>query len=429
MSNIRAKMEKNDTKNGPKGMVMPTERTGVKRTEVNKNALEVLMPDLGEFIQDQIKKERKGGYLTVQILAERATDYFRIRVTAKRMRRALNRLGYEYKRRSGKYVNRRHEAKNLAKLKEYCEWVASVVSYNEETGLYNFTIPVGFGDGANEYTKSFRQWSWILRGDPVLATCEKPRKDHRDNGTRINMLGAVYSNSHDMDSFTAWSSRETGKNPYASTEDIVNHTVAHVLPNLPEHSGAVYVLDNASNNKKVDDDLKGATCDQVHDWLIDCDPDQERLQKFWDDEASKCSTEKQTKAALFRYIRAHVDEFTILAHIVREKPGVELRYLPAYYPECNPIELVWAFIKNAYKATSVNLKWRERLDIAIAGVTEEQIEKSFDKSIRYCLDRLLELRKQEPVHGTGEVLDEGEDMVAYEEDEDMDSEDEWLNNE
>ena len=123
---------------------------------------------------------------------------------------------------------------------------------------------------------------------------------------------------------------------------------------------------------------------------------------------------------MFRYIRTHVDEFTELAQLLRRN-DIKLKYLPAYYPECNPIELVWAQIKKAYKKTDSSLPWRQRLDEAHAEVKEEQIEKAFDHCIRYCLDRLVELREKGQVHE-----DVGEDTAVIYDDGD-DSEDEWVN--
>ena len=60
--------------------------------------------------------------------------------------------------------------------------------------------------------------------------------------------------------------------------------------------------------------------------------------------------------------------------------------------------------------------------MAHSKITEEQIELSFDRSIRYCLDRLVELRATAGVHG-GEGR---EDQVIYDGDHDEDHE-EWIN--
>ena len=159
----------------------------------------------------------------------------------------------------------------------------------------------------------------------------------------------------------------------------------------------------------------------MHDWINENDPNPQRFQLWWDEESKKCSTANQEKKALFRYIRDNIDELTDLAVFLRSV-GRELRYLPAYYPECNPIEMIWAHIKREYKATDVNKPWRERLDEAHEKITEKQIDAAFDHSIRYCLTRLQELRRNGTVHN------ENEDFVVYDDHEDHDSEDEWLNN-
>ena len=121
------------------------------------------------------------------------------------------------------------------------------------------------------------------------------------------------------------------------------------------------------------------------------------------------------------YIRANIDDFTELALHLRQN-GRTLRYLPKYYPECNPIELVWAYIKQEYKKTDSKLPWRQRLDLAHEGVTEDQIEKCFDKSIRYCLDRLMEFNQCEDVHRVEkdyEIIDDADNEEWMEEEEDQ----------
>ena len=47
----------------------------------------------------------------------------------------------------------------------------------------------------------------------------------------------------------------------------LRHAWHHVLPNLPRGTGAVYVLDNASNNKKIEDGLGGRTSEEIQDWI------------------------------------------------------------------------------------------------------------------------------------------------------------------
>ena len=421
LGRINQQVNADNDKNGPEGFVMPSNRTGVQRDGVNATALEAILPEMDEFIRDEIIKARKAGHLTVKILAEKATAYFAPcgQIKPKRMKRTLNRLGYQYGDRKGVFMNRRHDPENLKRLKDFCEWVYENVVYNATTGRYFFTIPVAFGDGANEYTKAFRPRSWMLCKDPVLGTCEKPRK--KEQGQRVNMLGAIYSNSFDMDSMTAWNSEDKDRNSYAKSDDIVKHTRDHVLPNLPSGTGAVYVLDNASNNKKLEDDVHIMTSAQLQDWINDHDLDQTRFQTYWANESEKHTGETAEKKMLMKYIRQNIDEFTELATILRAR-DVKLRYLPKYYPECNPIELVWAHIKRSYKATDPKLPWRARLDLAHGLVTEEQIDKCFDRSIRYCLDRLQELQEKEDVHGgeeeTMDIVDDADEEDWMNEDDD-----------
>ena len=130
----------------------------------------------------------------------------------------------------------------------------------------------------------------------------------------------------------------------------------------------------------IEEGLRAATSTELHDWINEHDPDAPRFQRFWEEEA-EAKNETELKKALFKYIRTNIEDFTKLARECRSA-GVGLRYLPAYYPECNPIELIWAHIKREFKATSVDMPWKERLEMAHSKITEEQIELSFDSAVR-----------------------------------------------
>ena len=152
------------------------------------------------------------------------------------------------------------------------------------------------------------------------------------------LVRSQYSSSYDMDSFQTWNSADKGKSQYATNQDIVDHTVSHVLPNLPGGCGAVYVLDNASNNKMIEEGLRAATSTELHDWINEHDPDAPRFQRFWEEEA-EAKNETELKKALFKYIRTNIDGFTKLARECKLR-GVGLRYLPCLlYTSPSPRDL------------------------------------------------------------------------------------------
>ena len=65
-----------------------------------------------------------------------------------------------------------------------------------------------------------------------------------------------------------------------------------------------------------------------------------------------------------------------------EGAGVELRYLPPYSPDFNPIELMWAKAKNHLRTAKA--RTQEQLYDAIACALEQITPKDIQGSFRHC---------------------------------------------
>ncbi len=65
-----------------------------------------------------------------------------------------------------------------------------------------------------------------------------------------------------------------------------------------------------------------------------------------------------------------------------EDAGIELRYLPPYSPDFNPIELMWAKAKNFLRA--VKARTQEQLYDAIAYSLEQITQKDIQGFFRHC---------------------------------------------
>lgn len=134
-----------------------------------------------------------------------------------------------------------------------------------------------------------------------------------------------------------------------------------LIPNLPKN--AVIVMDNASyHNVKAERDPTTATLkkDMCH-WL--------RTKNILFDE-------KMTKPELYEIIKLHKSKnpsFSI--DLLLAEKGITALRLPPYHPELNPIEKVWALVKNyvaqhnvSFKMDDVELLTRQKF----ADVTKEQ---------------------------------------------------------
>jgi len=145
-----------------------------------------------------------------------------------------------------------------------------------------------------------------------------------------------------------------------NSERFEKHMKENVFPNLPE--GAILVLDNASyHRRRLHKNLtKSSKKSELIEWLgsknIDFDPAMTKNELY----DKYCKNQNRNNDLPKNHIEKIADAF-----------GCQIIYLPPYHCELNPIELIWAQIKNnvASKNGSYNLKHVEEL-------TRKEIEKS-----------------------------------------------------
>ncbi|KAJ8963603.1 hypothetical protein NQ314_005503, partial [Rhamnusium bicolor] len=104
------------------------------------------------------------------------------------------------------------------------------------------------------------------------------------------------------------------------------------VPNFPERS--VLVVDNASyhNVKAEKSPTIGTRKDEMINWLT-----QHNVEH----------NPKVTKPELYKLIKDHKEqETTYHLDILLEQHGRKVLRLPPYHPELNPIEKIWAMVKN-----------------------------------------------------------------------------------
>ena len=128
-------------------------------------------------------------------------------------------------------------------------------------------------------------------------------------------------------------------------DNFMKWLTTQLIPNLPPHS--VLVIDNASyHNVTVDKNPTTATSKKdMMQWLI------HRNITFND---------KSTKPELYEIIKRHKPHhLAYVLDVEMAKYGHSVLRLPPYHPELNPIEKIWALVKNWVASRNMNCKLEE----------------------------------------------------------------------
>jgi hypothetical protein len=141
----------------------------------------------------------------------------------------------------------------------------------------------------------------------------------------------------------------------------------HRLPNLPEKS--VVVLDRASFHMVPEDPVALTTMKKgdLQAWLT-------RHHIAWEDH--------WLKAQFIDCVDAVMDTTPVVQKIA-EQQGHKVLFLPVHHPELNPIETIWAIVKNACgKLLRQGIKFqevRQHLDTAFTAITLQTCQGLYEK--------------------------------------------------
>lgn len=180
-----------------------------------------------------------------------------------------------------------------------------------------------------------------------------------------------------------------------------------LLPNLPPRS--VLVVDNASyHNVRIEKDPTSNTRkNDMIKWLV---------------ERNIAHDSAITKPELYEIIKAHKTAYPKykLDTLLSEKGHSVLR-LPPYHPELNPIEKIWATVKNWVAARNVTFKMTDVENLA----REKFAAISADEWASICkhVDNIVEDYMQKE-HLIDDIMDNFEFIVNTGESEDEDTYDE-----
>ncbi|CAH1975548.1 unnamed protein product [Acanthoscelides obtectus] len=243
--------------------------------------------------------------------------------------RLLKKIGFKWQKMQDKrkvlcesYDIRAKRIKFLKKIIEFRKEGRNIV-YTDETYIHSSHVKdKGWYDGSDKNLKKP-----ISKGQRLIIVHAGGEKGFVQNGLLIFKSGTKtgdYHNEMNSKNFMIWVERQ-------------------LLPNLPERS--VLVVDNASyHNVPIKKNITTATRKaEMINWLetngIPADP-------------------KLTKPELYKIISENKFRFPIKYRLdeLLEKDGHCVLRLPPYHPELNPIEKIWALVKNWVAARNTTFR-------------------------------------------------------------------------
>lgn len=293
------------------GTVPPQAKAGNKinhKTLINSGAT----CHIRQFI---FERHREGGACNAKHIQDLLEQKFDLKVDLRSVQRNLNRLGFEYKKNNPKtrslrekcYVRQQRHT-YLHKIKEIRDAGYPVV-YLDESFLHHY-----HGQKFSWFTEDDfierpsgkgRRWCFIHAVSPggLLPKCSMVFEGKKSIGD--------YHGSFNFEVFYNWFHQQ-------------------LIPNLPAKS--CIVMDRATYHMVPEERLIPAQMKKsdIQNWLTE-------HQIFWE--------EHWLKPKLQETLEQSTDRTPMVQKDAQQK-GFQLLILPVHHPELNPIELVWAIVKN-----------------------------------------------------------------------------------
>ena len=400
------------------GYLRPREPKGPERIK-----LEQQFHELPKWMEQQVEQASSGSYLTIQSLMEKFKKDFieacqgpvqegedNVQPVQKMpgkevFRRALHDMNFDYMKRRVYRLEARQSKEVLERLDEFLDWTVenyllrpSQFQPGKMVHSYKPEIRVGAGDESYMDSSEYRDFSW---------TSENLRnKNFLKRNKRLALVHTIFSEKN-MDPngewivkpavwCTQWKKKQKdfdhwGKTDAENLGAIYNKAIFELANGAKEESKNILFLDNYSAHKRIRDELRG-TPQEIIDWVNDnkeeVDEELKQTVHALQESASQRGGEVERKD-LYQILKEKGVPLYQLEALAKSYNGqVEIKYLPPYYSELNPIERLWAEVKRFYRDnTNPKDEWSKRMAEAWDSITPQFIESCFDRSIRWALHK------------------------------------------
>ena len=422
--------------------------------------LEEEFAGLKDWMNKEVEKASRGSYLTIKRLMDKFKEDF-IQACAGPLqegedtvepvrnmpgkevfRRALHNMEADYTKRRLKRLDARESADVLKQLDDFTQWtvdnhITRPSKYQPGKTVYSYRPGVRVGAGDESYSDSteYRDNSWTMPGMRF--------KDFLKRNSRLAMVHTIFSEENKDKNgdwlvepavwCTQWKKKRDGYKYYGKTnaenlEAIYGDGLQCLGNKAPPADAKILLLDNYSAHKRIRTELRGNP-DQIIQWAENSDEVSQEIVNTINalhQTAAQMGKDVERKE-LLKTLQEGGVAIHALARLAKDYNGAEIKYLPPYYSELNPIELLWAEVKRYYRdETNPQDDWQKRMKEAWESISPRFIESCFDRSIRWALKKHKERQDQakaeaeapEPEQALGDANEEeGDDEDEHEYDE------------
>lgn len=332
------------------GDVPPPSLPG-NRTVHQTNIPSIVEEDIRQLI---FEKHLKGEICNSNHVQDLINEVIHREIPLRTIQNHLNRMGFNYSR-THKKVRSLHE-------KLYVRQQRHSYLYNIKN-LRNLGYTPVYLDESYLHHYHGHQFSWFneAEGDYLERPAGKGRRwcfIHAMHQTGL-IPGAIYI-------FEAKKSTGDYHNMF-NAQHFQEWWTNQLMPNLPEKS--VVIIDRATFHLVPEEQIIPSMMKklQLQDWL---DKKQIPWQEHW------------LKPQLVEQVDKSIDKTPIVQKIA-EREGHKVLLLPVHHPELNPIETIWAIVKNECgKLLRQGIKFKEvrqHLEIAFTHITSDTCKGLYDK--------------------------------------------------
>ena len=332
--------------------------------------------------------EAMSGYLTVENLLPKFQEEFGVVISYHVLRTALVRLDFKYQKRERAYVSNKWKPEVLELLSKHCTLVYGKVEFNPHTKRWYFRNPTIFEDEAYILSGEMRSMSWCRQRN-------RYRNVMKGGNKRWCLVGSIFSHTPDgkAGSLAHWNMGwKTAKpdRPFFGKMDnkmLLAYFGDTVFPMLGQTDlMPTLFVDNWSVHKKFDETY-GRERKENSKWLWEYMSTEyehtSREYKAFRSMYVNLGGDPSSEACM-NFIKEHRIPVRKLEKLCHDW-NVSCRFLAPYWSPCNPVEFVWARLKQLIRDQDPSIPIEERINKAWSQITPKFVEECVDRSIRFTL--------------------------------------------